>query len=113
MKCKQPPAHKGVLLTVPPQYRCDRKSCNKTWVVGTEPPECSPHITKNQILKGRCEICDAPEVYQVVDITKERYLDGFDTTYRIKVVEGCLSGLGHRIRQDSLGYFLEDYKITL
>lgn len=41
MKCAKPLPHEGVLLSNPPQYRCVRKGCLKTWVVGTEPPECT------------------------------------------------------------------------
>ena len=39
--CLKPPAHKGVLLSNPPQYRCDREGCNQTWPIDSEPPTCS------------------------------------------------------------------------
>lgn len=40
VRCEQPPKDRGVLLSNPPQYRCERPGCRKTWVVGDTPPVC-------------------------------------------------------------------------
>lgn len=40
VRCEQPPKDRGVLLSSPPQYRCERPGCRKTWVVGDTPPVC-------------------------------------------------------------------------
>lgn len=38
LRCKTD-AH-SVLLSNPPQHRCDRRGCGQTWFVGDEPPMC-------------------------------------------------------------------------
>lgn len=40
LRCKQLAEDRGVLLSSPSQYRCERERCRKTWVVGDTAPVC-------------------------------------------------------------------------
>lgn len=90
LKCKTD--QRSVLLSNPPQHRCDRRGCGNLWVVGDEPPMCkmfdyekhTSFIIERVLDEVEKAMVPEPWPQEVGMEPKERaYRDGFNDSRRM------------------------------